>query len=96
MFISNFSTMRNFCHKFLPGAQWSHESELFIHQLEEFLHPITGITEIRETFPSVRLGFRDKSIDYPPDGHWFGFTLGRKPEDKFAFVSPSRNFGLFN
>lgn len=72
------------------------ETELSTHQLEEFLHPSSGISEIKETFPSVRLGFRDSSVDCPPDGHGFGFTLGRKPEDKFAFVSPSRNFGLFN
>lgn len=86
----------NFCHKFLPGTLWKQETELFIYQLDEFLYPIPQISEIRETFPSVRFSFRDKSIDYPPDGHWFGFTLGRKPVDKFAFVSPSRNFGLFN
>lgn len=86
----------NFCHEFLPGILWRHETELCTYQQDEFLHLITWISEIRERFPSVRFGFRDKSIEYPPDGCWFGFTLGRKAVGKFVFVSPSRNFGLFN
>lgn len=38
----------------------------------------------------------EKTIDYLPDGFGFIFVWGRKPVGKFVFVSPSRNFWLFN
>lgn len=71
--------------------------ELFIYQLHEFPHPITWISEIMETFPSVMFSFLGiKALMTHQMGTGLVLYWEGKPVDQFAFVSPSRNFGLFN